>query len=92
MVFAERRPLKPEELSRLREVLERRLRECKRQEGAEASLAKRIEEALNRMERGEYGRCVDCGQWLRLKRLETVPWAERCRACQERWEMLAAVE
>ncbi|QJA05903.1 hypothetical protein FVE67_03420 [Thermosulfurimonas marina] len=92
MFFSERRPLKPEELARFREVLERRLRECESRGCEKSGLPERIRQALARMERGEYGRCVDCGQWLRLKRLETVPWAERCRACQERWEMLSAVE
>jgi len=51
-----------------------------------------IEQALLRIERGQYGRCVDCGIWLRLGRLEIMPWAARCRECQEKWEKLKAIE
>jgi len=51
-----------------------------------------IEQALLRIELGEYGRCVDCGKWLRLGRLEIMPWAARCRECQEKWEQLKAIE
>ncbi len=51
-----------------------------------------IDQALLRIELGEYGRCVDCGKWLRLKRLEIMPWAARCRECQEKWEKLKALE
>ncbi len=51
-----------------------------------------IEQALIRMETGEYGRCIDCGKWLRIKRLEIMPWAARCRECKEKWEQLKALE
>ncbi len=51
-----------------------------------------IEQALIRMETGEYGRCIDCGKWLRIKRLEIMPWAARCRECKEKWEKLKALE
>ncbi|AEH44533.1 C4-type zinc finger DksA/TraR family protein [Thermodesulfatator indicus DSM 15286] len=51
-----------------------------------------IEQALIRIELGEYGRCIDCGKWLRTKRLEIMPWAARCRECQEKWEKLKAIE
>lgn len=45
-----------------------------------------IEEALKRIETGEYGRCQDCDRWIRPARLEVVPYAVRCRACQDNWE------
>ncbi len=51
-----------------------------------------IEQALIRIENGEYGRCIDCGKWLRIKRLEIMPWAARCRECKEKWEKLKALE
>ncbi len=51
-----------------------------------------IDQALLRIELGEFGRCVDCGKWLRLGRLEIMPWAARCRECQEKWEKLKAIE
>jgi len=90
MEEAERRPLAPEEVTRLRELLRRREKELERVDPG-AELLGEIREALSRMVRGEYGRCVDCGRWIRLRRLETIPWAKRCRSCQERWEMLEAV-
>lgn len=34
-------------------------------------------------QRGEYGTCVDCGQAIPEARLEIVPDAERCVACQQ---------
>ena len=45
-----------------------------------------IESALSNMERGEYGRCMDCGRWIRFVRLRVMPHALRCTACQEKWE------
>ena len=49
----------------------------------------KIEEALRRIEAGEYGRCVDCGHWIRPARLEFVPCAIRCRECQQEWEKIS---
>jgi RNA polymerase-binding transcription factor len=44
------------------------------------------EAALERIEAGTYGRCVDCGREIPGSRLDAVPWAERCEADQERFE------
>ena len=49
-----------------------------------------IESALTNMERGEYGRCMDCGRWIRFARLQVMPHALRCTACQEKWERFPA--
>jgi len=43
-----------------------------------------IEGALRRLEHGTYGRCSDCGAGIPAARLRAVPFAERCRDCQER--------
>lgn len=43
-----------------------------------------VEGALARLERGTYGRCVDCGEPVDADRLAALPWAERCIACQRR--------
>jgi len=51
----------------------------------------KIEDALTRIEEGEYGRCVDCGRWITPARLEVMPYAVRCRACQERREKISSV-
>lgn len=41
-----------------------------------------IDEALDRVEEGTFGRCEDCGQALSRERLEAIPYARRCAACQ----------
>jgi len=45
-----------------------------------------IEEALERIEKGEYGRCRDCRRWITPARLEALPYAVRCRDCQAKHE------
>ena len=43
-----------------------------------------IEAALRRLdeEPDEYGRCVDCDEWIPLGRLKLMPWAQRCVPCE----------
>ena len=43
----------------------------------------RIEDALERIDAGEYGVCSSCEESIGLKRLEAVPWARLCIKCQE---------
>jgi RNA polymerase-binding transcription factor DksA len=45
-----------------------------------------IEEALQRIETGKYGRCRDCSRWIKPARLEVQPFAVRCRSCQAKRE------
>ena len=45
-----------------------------------------IQEALERMEAGGFGVCVECGGEMQQKRLEAVPWARHCIGCQEKQE------
>lgn len=40
-----------------------------------------IREALLRIERGEYGTCVSCGEAINPRRLEALPTAVRCINC-----------
>jgi DnaK suppressor protein len=42
-----------------------------------------VEEALNRIDRGEYGYCQQCAEDINVKRLEVQPWARHCVRCQE---------
>jgi DnaK suppressor protein len=37
-----------------------------------------VQAALERLEAGTYGRCIECGQSIPEKRLEAIPWAARC--------------
>lgn len=45
-----------------------------------------IQDALNRMEDGSYGLCVECNEGVQQKRLDAVPWARHCKECQEKQE------
>ena len=47
----------------------------------------RIDLALDRLEVGEYGYCIDCGGQISARRLEALPFAPRCRSCQEALEI-----
>ena len=42
-----------------------------------------IDEALQRVEAGDYGECVNCGEPVQEKRLNAVPWARYCLRCQD---------
>ena len=48
----------------------------------------RIREALERLDAGTYGACVDCGQPLPEERLEVRPEAARCVSCQQKVESI----
>jgi RNA polymerase-binding transcription factor DksA len=54
-----------------------------RRQRAELTL---VEQALHRMDEGTYGSCEECGGKMSQKRLEAVPYARYCVACQERTE------
>ena len=41
----------------------------------------RIQAALDRLEEGDYGYCVDCGEEIPLKRLEIDPAVSLCVNC-----------
>ncbi len=42
-----------------------------------------IEEALDRIEAGDYGICLGCEEPIPAKRLQAVPWAKYCVTCQQ---------
>lgn len=52
----------------------------------ERSILEEVEEAIDRMNEGEYGTCMDCEEKISKKRLDAVPWATYCVPCQERIE------
>jgi DnaK suppressor protein len=43
----------------------------------------KIKDALLRLEQGEYGYCYECGEEIAEKRLRALPFAVRCRDCEE---------
>jgi DnaK suppressor protein len=42
-----------------------------------------IEEALDRLDSGDYGTCLSCEEPIPPKRLNAVSWARYCVRCQE---------
>lgn len=47
----------------------------------------KINDALARLEQGDYGNCFDCGEEIAEKRLRALPFAVRCKACEEAREV-----
>lgn len=43
-----------------------------------------IEEALARLNEGDYGICLECGLPVSVKRLKAIPWARYCIDCETR--------
>ena len=50
-----------------------------------------IEEALQRIETGEYGFCDECGDQIDQKRLMVIPLAQLCITCQQNEERLGNI-
>jgi DnaK suppressor protein len=53
----------------------------------ERKLLKKIDQAINRIDEGDYGFCVETGEEIGLKRLEARPVATLCVEAQERREV-----
>jgi DnaK suppressor protein len=43
----------------------------------------KINDALSRLEQGTYGNCFECGEEIAEKRLRALPFAVRCKDCEE---------
>ena len=43
----------------------------------------KINDALARLETGNYGNCFDCGEEIAEKRLRALPFAVRCKDCEQ---------
>ena len=54
----------------------------------ERRLIFKIQEALRRLEEGEYGVCESCGEEIGIKRLEARPVSELCIRCKEEQERM----
>jgi DnaK suppressor protein len=48
-----------------------------------AETLSKINEALARLEEGAYGYCFECGQEISQHRLRALPFAVRCKDCEE---------
>ncbi|MBI5476458.1 MAG: TraR/DksA C4-type zinc finger protein [Ignavibacteriales bacterium] len=48
----------------------------------EGKFLNHLEDALVRIDKGEYGRCTGCGKLIEKERLEAVPHAQQCLQCK----------
>jgi DnaK suppressor protein len=47
----------------------------------------KVNDALMRLESGDYGNCFECGEEIAEKRLRALPFAVRCKDCEEAREV-----
>lgn len=57
-----------------------------------AETLNKINEALARLEEGRYGMCFECGDEISEARLRALPFAVRCKDCEEAREIAAQRE
>jgi RNA polymerase-binding transcription factor len=57
-----------------------------------AETLQKINEALARLEEGLYGNCYECGEEISEPRLRALPFAVRCKDCEEAREVAAQRE
>lgn len=50
-------------------------------ERSEQARLARVDEALNRLHDGSYGRCARCDRAIEVERLQSLPWTELCSSC-----------
>jgi DnaK suppressor protein len=48
---------------------------------AERSISRDIQTALDRIESGTYGKCVNCGETIEAERLDAIPYTGVCVKC-----------
>ncbi|HLJ50049.1 MAG TPA: TraR/DksA family transcriptional regulator [Bryobacteraceae bacterium] len=71
----------PDALDEVQNAAEREL--AIRNLDRESNLLRNVRSALHRIDEGMYGICLHCEEDISLKRLNAVPWAPYCIACQE---------
>jgi DnaK suppressor protein len=54
-----------------------------RMNGLDYNQLRLVEEALDRLDAGDYGICLACDEPIAEKRLRALPWARYCVGCQE---------
>jgi DnaK suppressor protein len=52
----------------------------------ESETLRKVDAALSRLEQGSYGDCFQCGEPIAHERLRALPFAIRCRDCEEQRE------
>jgi DnaK suppressor protein len=71
----------PDALDEVQNAAEREL--AIRNLDRESNLLRNVRAALHRIEDGSFGICLHCEEDISPKRLNAVPWAPYCIACQE---------
>jgi DnaK suppressor protein len=71
----------PDALDEVQNAAEREL--AIRNLDRESNLLRNVRAALHRMNEGMFGICLHCEEDISPKRLNAVPWAPYCIACQE---------
>ena len=52
-----------------------------------AETLQKIDQALSRLEDGDFGYCFECGEEISQQRLRALPFAVRCKDCEEAREL-----
>jgi DnaK suppressor protein len=52
-----------------------------------AETLNKVDDALRRLDQGSYGNCFECGDEIAEKRLRALPFAVRCKDCEEAKEL-----
>ena len=55
-----------------------------------SALLHELNSAIERLEAGTFGICLECEEDVPARRLQALPWAARCVPCQEKVERRAA--
>ena len=71
----------PDELEEVQFAADRDLTTRNLERGS--NVLRSVRAALERIAEGTYGTCLDCEEEISHKRLQAVPWATLCLACQE---------
>ena len=56
----------------------------------ESALAPQLRSAIQRVDDGSYGVCLQCEEEIGPNRLKAIPWAELCIRCQEQADRMGA--
>jgi DnaK suppressor protein len=56
----------------------------------ESALARQLRSAIQRVDDGSYGVCLQCEEEIGPNRLKAIPWAELCIRCQEQADRMGA--
>lgn len=71
----------PDDLDEVRRAAEREL--AVRSLELESDLLRQVRTALQRIDQGVYGVCLQCDEEISPKRLAALPWTPYCIRCQE---------